>query len=129
MGAFHTICNFLSTITKRLQDAPDLCVESGVIAEGSITSVMEGRKYNRAVRLHKIVYEAIMKLARNVFLFASMPTTEKRFIIWTKHSRASPLSTMQCRRPHSHRSWMTHLSLACCFCSKSILAPSGITAH
>ena len=57
MGAFHTICNLLSTIGKRFQDAGlrDLCVEAGVIAEGSITGVMEGCKYNRAVRLHKIV--------------------------------------------------------------------------
>ena len=70
MGAFHTICNLLSTIGKRFQDAGlrDLCVESGVIAEGSITAVMEGRKYNRAVRLHKIVYEAMMRLAWKGFL-------------------------------------------------------------
>ena len=46
----------------------DLCVESGVIAEGSITDVMEGRKYNRAVGLHRIVYEAMMRLAWKGFL-------------------------------------------------------------
>ena len=34
-----------------------------MIAEGAIAGVMEGRKYNRAVRLHKIVYEAMMRLA------------------------------------------------------------------
>ena len=70
MGAFHTICNLLSTIGKRFQDAGlrDVCVESGVIAEGSITAVMEGRKYKRAVRLHKIVYEAMMRLAWKGFL-------------------------------------------------------------
>ena len=70
MCAFHTICNLLSTIGKRFQDAGlrDLCVESGVIAEGSITAVMEGRKYNHAVRLHKIVYEAMMRVAWKVFL-------------------------------------------------------------
>ena len=69
MGAFHTICNFLSIMGKRFQDAGlrDVCVESGVIAEGSITA-MEGRKYNRAVRLHKIVYEAMMRLAWKGFL-------------------------------------------------------------
>ena len=43
-------------------------MESGVIAEGSIIAVMEGRKYNRAVRLHKIVYEAMMRLAWKGFL-------------------------------------------------------------
>ncbi|KAK5859272.1 hypothetical protein PBY51_003352 [Eleginops maclovinus] len=70
MGVFHTICNLLSILGKRFQDAGlrDLCVESGVIAEGSVTCVMEGRKYNRAVRLHKLVYEAMMRLAWNAFL-------------------------------------------------------------
>ena len=38
LGVFHTICTLLSTIGKRFQDAGlrDLCIESGVIAEGSI---------------------------------------------------------------------------------------------
>ena len=70
MGVFHTICNLMSTIGKRFQDAGlrDICIESGVISEGSITGVMEGRKYNRAVRLHKMVYEAMMILAWKGFL-------------------------------------------------------------
>ena len=47
MGVLHTVC---STIGKRFQDAGlrDLCVESGVIAEGSIAGVMEGHKYNQS---------------------------------------------------------------------------------
>ena len=51
MGVFHTICMLLAAIGKRFLDAglQDLCVESEVIAEGSIAGVMEGRKYNRAV--------------------------------------------------------------------------------
>ena len=43
MGVFHTICNQHSILGKRFQDAGlrDLCVESGVIAEWSVTGVME----------------------------------------------------------------------------------------
>lgn len=65
MGNFHTICNFMSTIGKMFGDAGlrDLAVESGVIAEGSINKVLEGKQYNRAVRLHKLIYEALMRLA------------------------------------------------------------------
>ena len=53
MEAFRTICTVLGIIGKRfLQDAGhglrDLCVES------------QGRKYNRAVRLCKLVYETLM---------------------------------------------------------------------
>ena len=70
MGAFHTICTLLGIIGKRFQDAglTDLCVESQVLAEGSVTGVMEGRRYNRAVRLHKLVYEALMRQAWTGFI-------------------------------------------------------------
>ena len=70
MGVFHTVNDFLSIIGKRFQDAGlrDLCVESGILAEGSVTGVMEGRKYNRAIRVHKLVYEALMRLAWQQFL-------------------------------------------------------------
>ncbi len=70
MWVFHTICNLLSIIGKRFQDAGlrDLFVESDVIAEGSVSGVMDGRRYNRAVRLHKLVYEERMRLAWKNFL-------------------------------------------------------------
>ena len=58
MGVFHTICTFLSVIGKRFQDASlrDLIIESGVNAEGSVSGVLEGRTYNRAIRFHKHVF-------------------------------------------------------------------------
>lgn len=70
LGTFHTICNVLSILGKRFQDAGlrDLCLESGIIAEGSVAAVMDGRHYNRAVRIHKYVYEALMRLAWRCFL-------------------------------------------------------------
>ena len=70
MGVFHTACTLLSIIGKRFQDAGlrDLCVESGVIAEGSVAGVLDGRRYNRGVRIHKIMYEALMRLARQGFV-------------------------------------------------------------
>ena len=65
MGAFHKTCMLLSIIGKWFRDAGlrDLAVESGVIAEGSIDKVLESCQYNRGVRLHKLVYEAILRLA------------------------------------------------------------------
>ena len=65
MEIFHTICTFLAVIGKRFQDAGlrDVCVESGVIADGSAASVLEGR----AIRLHRIMFEALNRLACNEF--------------------------------------------------------------
>ena len=69
MGAFHTICTFLGIIGKRFQDAglKDICIESGVVTEGSVSGVLEGRRYNRAVRFHKLMYEALMRAAWSGF--------------------------------------------------------------
>ena len=64
MGDFHTACNFLGIIGARFADAglEDLLIESEVIAQGCITGVFEGKHYNRAVRAHKIVMEALWRL-------------------------------------------------------------------
>jgi len=70
MGNFHTVCNLLSIIGKLFGDAGlrDLAVESGAIAEGSINKVVEGKQYNRAIRLHKYVYKALMQIIWKKFL-------------------------------------------------------------
>ena len=70
MGVFHTTCTLLSIIGKRFQDADlrDLCVESGVTAEGSDAGVLDGDRYNCGVRLHEIMYEVLMRLAWQGFV-------------------------------------------------------------
>ena len=69
-GVFRPICTLLANVGKRFQDAglQDRCIESDVIADGSISGVMDGPKYKRAVRLHKLVYEALIGLAWKGFL-------------------------------------------------------------
>lgn len=70
MGTFHTICNVLAIIGKRFRDAglKDICIEAGSVAEGSINGVLDGKLYNRAVRVHKYISEAQMRLARKEFI-------------------------------------------------------------
>ena len=70
MGTFHTIMTLLAIIGKRFQDSGlrDTCIESGIIAEGSVHGVLEGRMYKRAVRVHKIIYEAALRLAWKGFI-------------------------------------------------------------
>ena len=45
----------------------DVIIESGVIAQGSVSDVLEGRTYNRAIRFHKLIFEALNTLAWMVF--------------------------------------------------------------
>jgi len=65
MGVFHTICTLLRILGKRFADAGlrDLLVEAGVVAQGSVSTMLEGRHYNGGVCAHKLVFEALMRLA------------------------------------------------------------------
>ena len=56
MGSFHIMCAFMAAIGKRFGDAglADILIESGVVGSGSVAGVLEGKHYNRAVRMHKV---------------------------------------------------------------------------
>ena len=64
LGAFHTASTFISIIGKRFKDAGlfDILVESGVGGAAAVTSALNGRQYNRAVRFIKVVYEGLERL-------------------------------------------------------------------
>ena len=69
MGAFHTAMTFIAVLGKRFGDTglSDLFIEAGIIASGSVSGVLEGRQYNRAMRAHKIVMEAIHRIRLKSF--------------------------------------------------------------
>lgn len=64
MGAFHIVCTLLAVIGKRFGDAGlrDVMLESGIIGSGSVNGVLDGRHYNRAMRIHKVIMEAVLRL-------------------------------------------------------------------
>ena len=64
LGEFHTAMTFLACIGKRFGDAglQDMVIEAEVCAEGSVKGVISGRHYNRGVRCHKLIYEALHHL-------------------------------------------------------------------
>ena len=70
MGEFHTSMNFLASLGKRFRDAglQDIIIESGLVAEGSANGVLCGRQYNRSIRMHKIVSEAMEHLRWQAFI-------------------------------------------------------------
>ena len=69
MGAFHTAMTFIAVLGKRFGDAglSDLFIEAGIVASGSVSGVLEGCQYNRAMRAHKIVMEAMKRLRLKSF--------------------------------------------------------------
>jgi hypothetical protein len=61
--AFHTCCAFLAVIGKRFGDfgLRDLLVESGVVRESAVDGFILGKNYNRSLRLHKLLSEALLR--------------------------------------------------------------------
>ena len=55
MRGFHLLLMLSGVIGSRFGDARlrELAVQSDVLAEGSVDKVLNGKQYNRAVRLHK----------------------------------------------------------------------------
>ena len=53
----------MQILFKRFGDAgmKDTLIQSSVIPEGSIKSVLRGKCYNRGIRLYKILYEALLR--------------------------------------------------------------------
>ena len=78
MGEFHTCMAFLACIGKRFGDAglQDIIIESEIVASGSITGVLNGHHYNRSLRTHKLVCEALQRI-RWIYFLDTLPEAEK----------------------------------------------------
>jgi hypothetical protein len=64
LGGFHTQCAFLSAINKRFAGSglEELIVAAGLLESGSVDQALRGKHYNRAMRVHKLVYECLLRL-------------------------------------------------------------------
>lgn len=84
LGDFHLVMAFLGCMGKRFQDSgfEDVLIESGAIAAGSIKGVQTGHHYNRAMRCHKLLYEALHRLRWQSFL-KTLPESECQMVTST----------------------------------------------
>ena len=69
MEGFYIALNFLSVIGKIFEDSgiEDLLIESGVYGCHTASMLLEGKSYNRGVRAHKHVLEALLRLQWQAF--------------------------------------------------------------
>ena len=52
-------------------------IESDIVAAGSVNGVLSGKHYNRSIRAHKLMYEAMQRLRVKAFL-KSLPENDAR---------------------------------------------------
>ena len=70
LGIFHIISAYLKAVGKVLSGSgfEDILIDSKVCATGSIDGVLRGKHYNRSIRVHKNVLEALERLLFSSFL-------------------------------------------------------------
>ena len=61
--------NFLSVIGKKFEESgiEDLLTESGVYGSNTTLALLKGKSYNRGVRTHKLIMEALLRLQWQAF--------------------------------------------------------------
>jgi len=69
LGPFHTMCSYMGAVAKMMSSSgfEDIVVEAGLCASVSIEQVMSGRHYNRAVRVHHRMLDAVERMLLNAF--------------------------------------------------------------
>ncbi|XP_041359488.1 uncharacterized protein LOC121375875 [Gigantopelta aegis] len=69
LGEFHTCMSYLGVLGKRFKEAglQDILIEAEVVAQGSINGVITGHHYNRSIKAHKLMYEALERLRLKAF--------------------------------------------------------------
>lgn len=64
LGGFHIEMFYIHAIGKKMTGSgiEELAVAAGVIAAGSVKHALSGKHYNRAMRLHKIIADALLQM-------------------------------------------------------------------
>ena len=69
MGGFHIVLNFLSVIEKSYSESgfEDILIEGNLYGSNTVAKIIKGKSYNRGVRAHKLMLEAILRLKWEAF--------------------------------------------------------------
>ena len=69
MGGFHIALNFLSVIGKRNSESgfEDILIEADPYGSNTVAKIIKGKSYNRGVRAHKLMLEALLHLKWEAF--------------------------------------------------------------
>ena len=64
MSSFHLTCAFMGALGKKMRCSgfEEVLIESGICASELIEQVFTGKHYNHALRMRKVVYEALEQI-------------------------------------------------------------------
>ena len=64
LSGFHTQLNFIKVIGHFMAGSglKDILVENGVYGENTVLNILHGKQWNRTIRAHKLVFEALWRI-------------------------------------------------------------------
>jgi hypothetical protein len=64
MGGFHLAMNYIHVIGQCYEESglDDILIEAGLYGSSTVNRIIKGKSYNRAIRAHKLMFEAMMHL-------------------------------------------------------------------
>lgn len=82
LGVFHTTMTALACIGRSFRDVglQDVLIEADVIAPGSVNGAMNLHHYNRSMRCHKLMGEALHRLRWQSFLDTLRDCTAQQYV-------------------------------------------------
>ena len=120
MGEFHTCMAFMATIGKmfKFSGLEDILIEARTVAPGSINGVVSGHMFNRALRSHKLLYEALGRLQVEHFVentdvdVEGLTNVEDDNLHQAEvYSNFQDFVTKQCSERPIYSLWNTYLTL------------------
>lgn len=69
LGGFHVMLNFLKVIGQHMEHSGlnDVWLESNLYGESTVAGIMNGKKWNKGIRAHKLTYESLMRIVLPIF--------------------------------------------------------------
>ena len=76
IGTFHLLCAYMRAIGKKMAGSglEEVFLEAGLIGSGSLSGVMSGKHYDRALHCHIVILESLERLLVDQFLIESGAT-------------------------------------------------------
>ncbi|XP_031340958.1 uncharacterized protein LOC116169072 [Photinus pyralis] len=69
LGGFHIMLNFLKVIGQHMECSGlnHVWLESNLYGDATVSGIMEGKKWNKGIRAHKVTYESLMRIFTPMF--------------------------------------------------------------
>ena len=98
LGAFHAMCSFMGSLGKMMTGSglEDILIEAGVCASGSIQKVLSGKHYNRAMRVHQHMADAVGRMIIAAFVDSEALCNAESDLGFTNMTHLSELAIDPC---------------------------------